>query len=102
GGSTRELTEVMARCDVADHDQHDRPVRRRAHLTVARSGARSHEVDLGVLVRALSVYDGPEWTVDRLQLISSRLGEGPGGGPLHEVVDEFPFSAGHGVQSSVV
>ena len=38
------------------------------------------------LARALAVYSGPEWTVHEVQLVRSRLGEGPGGGVAHEVI----------------
>ncbi|WP_344149184.1 RNA 2',3'-cyclic phosphodiesterase [Nocardioides koreensis] len=58
----------------------------RPHLTLARLG-RPEEVSSWV--RLLDVYAGPAWTVDRLTLIASHLGEGPRGRPRYEVMEEF-------------
>lgn len=44
------------------------------------------------LVHAMSLYDGPEWVVDHLVLVSSRPGAGRGGGPLYEDVDRVPLT----------
>lgn len=87
--------------------------RNRAHLTLARLSARSGPggpggsrrgergagdvrradrrrpdaaPDVDGCVRALSVYAGPVWRADSVLLVRSRLGEGRGGGPLHEVI----------------
>ncbi|WP_163542467.1 2'-5' RNA ligase family protein [Occultella kanbiaonis] len=65
--------------------------RRRAHLNVARRSRRAADVDLGALARVLSVYSGPAWVADSVELVSSRLGAGAGGGPLHEVIDTYPL-----------
>jgi 2'-5' RNA ligase len=69
--------------------------RRRAHLTLARSAAgprdRSSE-QLTSAVHALAVYEGPVWQPEAVVLVSSRLGAGRGGGPLHELVAELPFA----------
>ncbi|WP_154793707.1 2'-5' RNA ligase family protein [Occultella kanbiaonis] len=65
--------------------------RRRAHLSVARRSRRAADVDLGALARVLSVYSGPAWLADSVELVSSRLGAGAGGGPLHEVIDTYPL-----------
>lgn len=82
--------------------------RRRAHLTVARVSARAPRprrrrsrwrtpepdparVLLEDAVRALSVYRGPTWRAEELELVSSRLGAGRSGGPLHEVVAGVPL-----------
>jgi 2'-5' RNA ligase len=46
----------------------------RPHLTLARGGIPA---DARALVRALSGYQGPSWTADRLHLIHSRLGRQP-------------------------
>lgn len=86
--------------------------RSRAHLTVARarggarpgargSGRRGGSPETGgetggdpaALAHALALYSGPTWTVAELTLVRSRLGEGPGGGPLHDVVHRFPLRA---------
>jgi RNA 2',3'-cyclic 3'-phosphodiesterase len=61
----------------------------RPHLTVARLG---HPEDVTSWVRLLDDYRGPAWTVDRLTLVASYLGEGPRRRPRYETVDEFPLS----------
>ncbi|MGO1173439.1 MAG: 2'-5' RNA ligase family protein, partial [Actinomycetaceae bacterium] len=68
--------------------------RRRAHLTVARESRRSRDTDLGGLASALAVYEGPTWRADTIELVSSQLGEGRSGGPLHDVVAEIPLGSG--------
>lgn len=65
--------------------------RRRPHLTVARSGRRSRELDVGPAAGALSVYRGPTWVADEVALVSSRLGEGRGGGPMYRVEHVVPL-----------
>jgi RNA 2',3'-cyclic 3'-phosphodiesterase len=87
----------------------DGRVRSRAHLTVARVRsqarirARPHRRReptspggaggdrVASLAHALAVYAGPEWTVDRFALVSSRPGEGRGGGPLYTTERLFPL-----------
>ncbi len=89
-------------------------VRNRPHLTVARARAGSgrgdgrraagrergralgagpvagpvdtRAVDPAGLAHALALYRGPAWTVGEVQLVASRLGAGPAGGPAHDVV----------------
>lgn len=61
----------------------------RAHVTVARLG---HPEDVTSWVRLLDAYHGPAWTVDRLTLVASYLGQGPRGRPRYEVVEEFGLS----------
>jgi len=61
----------------------------RPHLTLARLG---HPEDVTSWVRLLDSYRGPTWTVDRLTLVASYLGEGPRRRPRYEVVDEFALS----------
>lgn len=95
----------------------DRP-RFRAHLTVARMGARaaaradddrggrwsprgrgsrgrrrgeSEPSQLEALAQALAVYRGPSWEADAVELLSSRLGEGRSGGPLYETLVRLPL-----------
>ena len=58
----------------------------RPHITLARLG-RPEEVSNWV--RLLDAYAGPPWTVDRLTLVASHLGEGPRGRPRYEVVEEL-------------
>lgn len=48
-------------------------------------------VDPDGVVAALAVYEGPAWTVDALRLVASRPGEGRGGGPAYETVEELAF-----------
>ncbi len=58
----------------------------RPHVTVARLG---HPDEVSGWVRLLDAYDGPRWSVDRISLVASYLGEGPRGRPRYEVVEEF-------------
>jgi 2'-5' RNA ligase len=62
----------------------------RPHLTVARLG---HPQEVTPWVRLLDSYRGPTWTVDRMTLVASYLGEGPRGRPRYEAVQEFPLQA---------
>lgn len=101
----------------------DDRTRSRAHLTVARvrsaarrtprtrppsghgagqgaghgaghgSGRAGATADVAALAHALAVYQGPSWTVGEIVLMSSVLGEGPSGGPRHDVVERFPLAA---------
>lgn len=59
------------------------------HVTVARI---NRPVDTTNWVRLLDGYAGPTFTVDRISLVASYLGEGPRGRPRYEVVDEWPLS----------
>jgi 2'-5' RNA ligase len=58
----------------------------RAHVTVARVGRPE---DVTSWVRLLDAYRGPAWTVDRLTLVASYLGEGPRGRPRYQPVEEL-------------
>lgn len=96
----------------------DDRVRSRAHVTVARvrgrergrpttrartagagataDGARAAESrsgDVATLAHALAVYQGPSWLVEEMVVVASRLGAGPAGHPLHEVVATLPLRA---------
>lgn len=62
----------------------------KAHVTIARLGFPE---EVSNWVRLLDAYTGPTWTVDRLSLVESHLGEGPRRRPRYEVVDEFPLGA---------
>lgn len=104
GGQVRELGALLAEPWLADDDGRDR---RRAHLTVARvsgtaprpRGRRRGEprppapatVLLAEAVRALTVYRGPQWTADEVEVVASRLGAGRFGGPVHEVLATVPL-----------
>jgi RNA 2',3'-cyclic 3'-phosphodiesterase len=89
GGETdrlRDLMDAAARtAGLAAGERH------RPHLTVARSGRRSRELDVGPVAQALSVYRGPTWVADEIALVSSWLGEGRGGGPLYAVERVVPI-----------
>ena len=61
----------------------------RPHVTLARLG---HPEEVTSWVRLLDAYRGPIWTVDRLTLVASYLGQGPRGRPRYEPVEEFPLS----------
>ena len=61
---------------------------RRTLLLGALAGKRFH---VRLVVHALSVYKGPEWTVSEIRLMASVLGEGRGGGALHHEVARFPL-----------
>lgn len=60
----------------------------RPHITVARL-ARPTEVSNWV--RLLDAYEGPSWEADRITLVASYLGEGPGNRPRYETVAELPL-----------
>lgn len=85
-GEVRALRALMAACarSPLTHSEDERPPR--PHLTVARVGRRAQDLDVRPLARALAVYSGPAWTAHQVELISSRLGEGPGGGVAHVVI----------------
>jgi RNA 2',3'-cyclic 3'-phosphodiesterase len=61
----------------------------RPHLTVARLG---HPEELTSWVRLLDAYRGPAWTLDRITLVASYLGQGPRNRPRHDPVEDFPLS----------
>jgi 2'-5' RNA ligase len=61
----------------------------RPHVTLARLGQPQ---EVSSWVRLLDAYRGPSWTVDRLTLVASYLGEGPRGRPRYEPVEEFALS----------
>lgn len=65
----------------------------RPHVTVARI---NRPVDTTNWVRLLDAYAGPAFTVDRIALVASYLGEGPRGRPRYEVVEELPLSPPRG------
>lgn len=58
------------------------------HLTLART---RQPMDVVRWVRIVDDYAGPVWTADRLELISSRLGEGPSHGAAYDTVGEWEF-----------
>jgi 2'-5' RNA ligase len=61
----------------------------RPHVTLARLG---HPQEVTPWVRLLGAYRGPAWTVDRMTLVASYLGEGPRKRPRYEVVEVFALA----------
>jgi RNA 2',3'-cyclic 3'-phosphodiesterase len=58
------------------------------HLTLART---RQPIDVVKWVRVLDEYRGPAWTAESIELISSRLGEGPSHGAAYDTVGEWEF-----------
>jgi 2'-5' RNA ligase len=58
------------------------------HLTLARL---RRPLDVTKWLRIFDGYAGPEWTADRIELISSRLGQGPDRGAAYDTVGEWPL-----------
>jgi 2'-5' RNA ligase len=77
------VTAGARRCGIVADDRPYRP-----HLTLARS---RDGADLRPAVAALAGFAGSPWTADMLHLVRSRLGAGPGGTALHEVVGMWPL-----------
>ena len=112
-GLTGDVVEVGRRLLGREDDR----LRSRAHLTVARvrgrergrlsrqaqsspnGDARGGQArggapgDVVALAHALAVYEGPLWLVEEIALVASRLGAGPAGHPVHEVVARLPLRA---------
>jgi 2'-5' RNA ligase len=61
----------------------------RPHLTLARG---REGADLRPAVAALAGFAGSPWAADELHLVRSRLGAGPGGTAVHEIVETWPLS----------
>jgi 2'-5' RNA ligase len=61
----------------------------RPHITVARL---QRPTEVTNWVRLLDTYSGPTWPVDRIALVASYLGEGPGKRPRYETVAELPLA----------
>lgn len=72
---------AAGRAGVAVDGQRFRP-----HVTIARMG-RPDEVSRWV--RLLDGYEGPAWSVDKIVLVESHLGEGPRKRPRYEVAEEM-------------
>jgi RNA 2',3'-cyclic 3'-phosphodiesterase len=58
------------------------------HVTLARLG---RPLDVVRWVRIFDEYEGPRWTADRIELVSSRLGQGPSRGAAYDTVGEWGF-----------
>jgi RNA 2',3'-cyclic 3'-phosphodiesterase len=59
----------------------------RPHITIARPGDRLTADELAGDLALLDGYQGPKWTVDRIQLMSSHLGPRP----TYDVLAEVPL-----------
>lgn len=111
GGQTEQLAALMGEhlLEAADRPGGDGRERRRAHLTVARVSSRAPRAPrrrtrgaapsadptqllLAEVVRALSVYRGPLWQAEQLELVASEIGGGRSGGPRHEVLGTVPLA----------
>jgi len=77
------VTAAARRCGIAVDDRPYRP-----HLTLARARGGA---DLRPAVATLAGFAGSPWTADALSLVRSRLGAGPGGTALHDVVGTWPL-----------
>lgn len=104
GGETAQLTALMGEELLGGEDRE----RRRAHLTVARVSARApraprrrrgeprppvpSQLLLTSAVHALSVYRGPSWQAEEIELLSSQPGQGRSGGPRHELLGTVPLA----------
>lgn len=58
------------------------------HVTLARLG---RPLDVVRWVRIFDEYAGPRWTADRIELVSSRLGQGPSRGAAYDTVGVWGF-----------
>lgn len=80
---------AAARAGIAVDGQRFRP-----HLTVARLRT---PVEVSDWVKLLDGYAGPAWSVDRVTLVASYLGEGPRGRPRYVNVEHFTLAPGREV-----
>lgn len=62
------------------------------HVTLARASGGPRPA--GHLVQSLDTLAGPVWRADRLHLVASYLGQGPGGTPRHEVRGTWELGGG--------
>jgi RNA 2',3'-cyclic 3'-phosphodiesterase len=69
---SRLVRRELRRARLPEDDKPFRP-----HLTVARPGARLNSADLAADVVALRGYEGPQWAVRHVHLVSSELGPQP-------------------------
>jgi len=77
GGQVEKLTAVMTTLE--DLGPREPPATsHRPHLTIARTGRRTRGrvPALDQVITALSVYRGPEWTIEEVVLMCSELGQG--------------------------
>lgn len=72
---TKEVREVVRACGVAFEDRPLRP-----HLTLARA-RRDDTSSVSEAAAALAAFTGRTWQAERLHLVASNVGRGPG--PIH-------------------
>lgn len=84
------LVRLMTDCEDLRHPDAARRERHRAHVTLARA-RRPDAAGLDRRAQVLSVYSGPTWLAEDLELLSSELGAGKGGAPVHEVIARLPL-----------
>lgn len=86
------LPRLARACRRAARDARAEPddSRFRGHLTLARSSQRS---DLREYLERQEPPRGPAWVADRVALIESRLGKGPGGRPAYGTLETFDLGA---------
>ncbi|WP_151529987.1 MULTISPECIES: RNA 2',3'-cyclic phosphodiesterase [Corynebacterium] len=102
GESRREMTECMRRCVLPGIEpDHATP---HPHLTVARTRRGRAQAHRGgpektcvssltaELAQDCALYAGPSFLVDRVHVLVSELGAGPGGGALHRRVGSIPLA----------
>ena len=65
-----------------------------SHVLIHAGGYNYRATDATRWLRVLDTYEGPTWRFDRIRLVRSRLGQGPGGRPRYETAAELPL--GHG------
>jgi 2'-5' RNA ligase len=85
-GLHRLATSVTAAARRSGIAVDDRPYRPHLTLARARDGA-----DFRPLVTALAGFAGSPWSAEALHLVRSRLGAGPGGTAVHEIVGTWPL-----------
>ncbi|GEL20835.1 RNA 2',3'-cyclic phosphodiesterase [Pseudonocardia asaccharolytica DSM 44247 = NBRC 16224] len=86
----RLATSARAACRRCGLPVEDRPYR--PHLTLART--RGDTEDLRTAVAQLDRFAGRPWTADRLHLVRSLLGAGPGHTARHERIISWPLGTG--------
>ncbi|WP_087485296.1 2'-5' RNA ligase family protein [Brachybacterium massiliense] len=85
----RPSTQALEHLDSALHE-----VRADAGLSLRWTEERPpdpSQLALSRAVHALSVYRGPSWEAEEVELLSSHLGQGRSGGPRHELLGSVPL-----------
>lgn len=90
--ATGALPRLAAACRAAAEEARagPDPTAFRAHLTLGRTG---HPQDLRPFLAAAKGPRGTAWTADRVVLVESRLGQGPGRRPAYDQLADLPLGA---------